>query len=484
MRFQTILLLMKLPLLLALTLLSGCGIAKWDVTPEIEIGKSYKIGDVYKVPVGSTMLRVEKLHLKPAFTPVFEYQPPYAGLNEVSKLKPGQMWIAMYQTQNGFILVNPEYSPAIGINIKSNGAVKNGWINISNSTVMMQSTWGKELLFKKTKSVSDKVGFAVELIYSGMIYNTVRIAYREFVDDMARPAFSQELTYNLDKSRSIVFRTIELEIIEATNSYLSFKILDDGNLPWMPGQKQELYQDTMQPTDNTAKTTTTSMILIPAGDFQMGVDGLSSYPGERNAMPRHTVYLDAFYMDRYEVTNALYKKFMDATGHRAPAYWNHSRYNAPDQPVVGVSWYDAKTYAEWAGKRLPTEAEWEKAARGGLNLKKYPWGDRLTHTNANSNGTGHRDRWKYTAPVGSFPPNSYGLYDMAGNVWEWCADWSSKEYYSNSPKQNPAGPKSGKDRILRGGSWNDATEYYLGCAIRNEYDPNKTERSIGFRCAK
>ena len=139
------------------------------------------------------------------------------------------------------------------------------------------------------------------------------------------------------------------------------------------------------------------MVLIPAGEFQMG----SNY-GYNDEKPVHTVYLDAFYMDKYEVTNALYKKFMDATGHKAPAYWNDSSYNAPDQPVLGVSWNDAKAYAEWAGKRLPTEAEWEKAARGGLVGKKYPWGDSISHDDANYGGTGGKDKWDGTSPVGSF----------------------------------------------------------------------------------
>lgn len=192
------------------------------------------------------------------------------------------------------------------------------------------------------------------------------------------------------------------------------------------------------------------MVLIPAGEFQMGsVDGFD------DEKPVHTVYVDAFYMDVYEVTNALYKKFVDATGHSAPECRDNSTYNAPEQPVVGVSWHDAIAYAEWSGKRLPTEAEWEKAARGGLKAKKYPWGDKLTHGDANYSGTGGKDRWDGTSPVGSFSANGYGLYDMAGNVYEWCADWYDSGYYSASPERNPTGPSSGTGRVLRGGSWDD-----------------------------
>jgi len=217
------------------------------------------------------------------------------------------------------------------------------------------------------------------------------------------------------------------------------------------------------------------MVLIPAGQFQMGVnDGVDGQV--------HTVYLDAFYMDKYEVTNAQYKKFMDATGHGAPACWDDPNLNAPDQPVVGVSWHNAKAYAEWAGKRLPTEAEWEKAARAGLTGSLYPSGDKLTRDHANYDGTGGEDRWEYTSPVGSFAPNGYGLYDMSGNVLEWCADWFSESYYSGSPKLNPDGPNSGTHRILRGGSWL-STAKYLRCARRFKFMPTAPFNSFGFRCA-
>jgi formylglycine-generating enzyme required for sulfatase activity len=220
------------------------------------------------------------------------------------------------------------------------------------------------------------------------------------------------------------------------------------------------------------------MVLIPAGEFQMS----DSLDGMWDALPVHTVYLDAFYIDIYEVTNAQYKKFMDATGHKASVYWNDPNYNAQNNPVVGVSWDDAKAYADWADERLPTEAEWEKAARGGLSGKKYPWGDEVTHDNANYGGTGGKDIWNGTSPVGSFDPNGYGLYDMAGNVWEWCADWYGGNYYANSPKLNPIGPSSGSYRVLRNGSWYDDT-YYLRVASRYYSDPRIIHSSVGFRCA-
>ena len=158
-----------------------------------------------------------------------------------------------------------------------------------------------------------------------------------------------------------------------------------------------------------------TMVLIPAGTFQMG-----STTGDSDEQPVHTVILNAFYMDQYEVTNARYQKFVESTGYPQPPLSHNPRFNAPDAPVVRVNWRDAAAYAAWANKRLPTEAEWEYAARGNLTGKLYPNGDIMTHTDANFGSTGATDQWKWTAPVGSFQPNGYNLYDMAGNAWEWC----------------------------------------------------------------
>ena len=263
----------------------------------------------------------------------------------------------------------------------------------------------------------------------------------------------------------------ELEPSEPHNS-ASVTTTYDGEATWTQGTVAEITGKDGAP-----------MALIPAGEFQMG-----SNDGGNDEKPVHTVYLDAFYIDKYEVTNALYKEFMDATGHSASPGFHSSRYNAPNQPVALITWGDAKAYAKWAGKRLPTEAEWEKAARGGLARKKYPWGDDITHDDANYDGAGGNDRWEYTAPVGSFAPNGYGLYDMAGNVGEWCADWYDEDYYSNSPRRNPKGPHLKKyivanHRVLRGGSWGD-TPSNLRVAGRSGNDPAAGYNSYGFRCAK
>jgi formylglycine-generating enzyme required for sulfatase activity len=235
------------------------------------------------------------------------------------------------------------------------------------------------------------------------------------------------------------------------------------------------------------------MALIPAGEFEMG-----SSDGESDERPVHTVYLDAFYMDKYEVTNAQYARFLndygrnaDAAGHEllnidseycliekvGSTYRPQSGYE--NHPVIEVSWYGAAAYAQFYGKRLPTEAEWEKAARGGLVGKKYPWGDEAPEGKASFGGDWRVGRRKRTLkPVGSFAPNGYGLYNMAGNVLEWCADEYEKGYYSKSPKNNPKGPGVAvtfknndftivtSERALRGGGW-DFNTSYLRCAYRH-----------------
>ena len=233
------------------------------------------------------------------------------------------------------------------------------------------------------------------------------------------------------------------------------------------------------------------MVLIPAGEFQMG----GAYSEER---PVHTVNLDAFYIDKYEVTNAQYKKFLEANPqwrkdqidrkYHNMQYlqdWDENDYpgGKGDYPVAYVSWYAAKAYAEWAGKRLPTEAEWEKAARGGLVGKQYPRGNRITHDDANYGGSFGKDFWNGTSPVASFPPNGYGLYDVAGNILEWCADWYDSEYYARSPKENPRGPSSGEIRVRRGGSWSGGPGI-LRVACRLHEGSDAALDDTGFRCVQ
>ena len=252
------------------------------------------------------------------------------------------------------------------------------------------------------------------------------------------------------------------------------------------------------------------MVLIPAGDFQMGSGPGTTY--NASTTPVHTVYVDAFYMDVHEVTVGQYNQFVRETGHHSLQDWS-STYSPTDRhPVGNVNWYDATAYAKWAGKRLPTEAEWEKAARGGLVGTNHSWGNAaLDGTQCNfadkslskiwneAWGDNHADKdiddgYPYAAPVGSYPPNGYGLHDMAGNMAEWCFDAYDENFYVNSPRQNPIAAiiiKDGennivavnKKRVMRGGSW-----YYSPGAVwianRNANLPTFTFINHGFRCAK
>jgi len=234
----------------------------------------------------------------------------------------------------------------------------------------------------------------------------------------------------------------------------------------------------------------TLMVLVPAGEFFMGNPDEDDAHYDEN--PCHKVYLDAFWIDCHEVTNRHYKAFLDDTGHEAPyvdtewAYpynWKNGSYPAgrADHPVVLVSWEDAAAYAAWAGKRLPTEAEWEKAARGGLVKQYYPWGNTIDETHASYfTSITIKNEMK---PVGSLMQNPYGIYDIAGNVWEWCADWYGKTYYRVSPDENPKGPEKGQYRVFRGGSWTN-NEEFLRCSERAKNAPVYRSHMLGFRCAQ
>ncbi len=260
------------------------------------------------------------------------------------------------------------------------------------------------------------------------------------------------------------------------------------------------------------------MVQIPAGSFVMG-----SNDGYENEKPTHRVYVNAFYLDKYEVTVAQFKMFVDARGYKTDAekagsssIWNgkewkdvagiHWLHDAEGKligrermnlPVIHVSWNDAVAYAKWAGKRLPTEAEWEYAARGGAKNYNYGWGnsapsgkkganiaDESSSQKLNSSKTwkDFNDGYVYPSPVGSFAPSEFGLYDMTGNVWEWCSDWYDRNYYASSPKTNPIGPASGQTRVLRGGAWgSEPTD--VRCARRAAYEASKRTNLFGFRCA-
>lgn len=265
----------------------------------------------------------------------------------------------------------------------------------------------------------------------------------------------------------------------------------------------------------TAPAPHDDMVQIKGGSFRMGTS--DGFPFEA---PVHEVTIKSFWMDKHEVTVAQFERFVAATDYKTEAEkygwsgvfdlksgewtkvdgatWKHPLGPAsaakPNEPVVHVSYADAQAYAKWAGKRLPTEAEFEYAARGGQN-HIYAWGDEH-----NPNGKLLANTWQGTfpqkdegtdgfvgvAPVGSYPANPYGLHDITGNVWEWCSDWFGPDYYARSPKENPQGPENGAERVLRGGSWMCSTNYCVGyrVAARNKTAPDSGLNNLGFRCVK
>ena len=257
--------------------------------------------------------------------------------------------------------------------------------------------------------------------------------------------------------------------------------------------------------DTRERTEPPGMVLIPAGQFQMGTNDEAA---DNDEQPVHTVHLDAFYMDTYEVTNAQFKAFVDANPqwqkdniedrfHNGEYlyFWSGNNYPSgkADHPVTDVSWYAAMAYAEWAGKRLPTEAEWEYAARGGLEGQKYPSGNTLSTGEANYNR-----HVGDTTPVGQYAANGYGLYDMAGNVWEWCLDeYDADFYFVSRDSRNPiSGARTiqwildnftsiptNSSRVLRGGSWFSVARN-LRVANRDRDAPTGTSDYDGFRCAR
>ena len=262
-----------------------------------------------------------------------------------------------------------------------------------------------------------------------------------------------------------------------------------------------------------------NMVYIPEGDFLMGSpEGEGAY----DEHPRHKVYLNAYYIDKYEVTNAQFEEFVEATGYvtyaerkgegwvfwpdtRGPlrlwrwrdANWQHPNTRQdpstkqyivgepppPIHPVVQVSWNDAQSYCKWAGKRLPTEAEWEKAAKGP-DCRKWPWGD-VFDANINGETTHANIAGSGIMPFGSFATgvSPYGAYNMGGNVREWVTDWYSPDYYTHSPVKNPKGPDDGRFRVLRGGSWREIKSYQVLSSSRYYKPPDYSSNFIGFRCA-
>jgi formylglycine-generating enzyme required for sulfatase activity len=226
-------------------------------------------------------------------------------------------------------------------------------------------------------------------------------------------------------------------------------------------------------------------------------------------VPKHKIWVNDFYLDKYEVTNREYMKFVNAGGYVKSIFWSKDgqewlsekkiripecfddfRFNDPDHPVVCISWYEASAYAKWAGKRLPTESEWERAARGDSN-SIFPWGDNTSvkdgyRANYHPGGENqNKDGYRFTAPVQAFSNgvSPLGIFQMAGNVWEWCEDWYGEDYYAKSPAKNPAGPRNGTEKIVRGGSWLNSI-ISIRSSYRSYVDPKLRYSHIGLRCAR
>jgi sulfatase modifying factor 1 len=235
----------------------------------------------------------------------------------------------------------------------------------------------------------------------------------------------------------------------------------------------------------------TPMAMIPGGEFLMGTP-LSNRDGGRDEYPQRRISLDAFYLDVYEVTNSRYLEFITATRHRLPEHphdsrltlWKGSTVPDPfkDHPIVNVDWQDAADYCRWAGKRLPSEAEWERAARGTTG-RRFPWGEaEPTRSFAN-----YLNQWRNGAglePVGGHPQGASqeGVHDLEGNVWEWVADWYDARYYEHGPTRNPQGPPEGTRKVIRGSGW-ESEAPQLRAAHRLSSDPKNRNNTLGFRCA-
>ena len=304
------------------------------------------------------------------------------------------------------------------------------------------------------------------------------------------------------------------------------------------GVAADAHNDRLPASASSAPTTAcveNGFVLLPGGSFLMGTGDQHGYPSDGEG-PVRRVWLRPFWIDPTAVSNERFRTFVDATGYTteaerfgwsfvfvglsldseaatraaAAAPWWRQVYGAAwrhpegplstiddrlDHPVVHVSWRDARAYCRWAGARLPTEAEWEYAARGGLEQQRYPWGDDLMPDGEHRMNVWQGrfptlntldDGYLGTAPVDAFPANAYGLFNMTGNVWEWCADWFSATHHVNGPRRNPKGPRSGTHRVMRGGSYlcHASYCYRYRAAARSANTPDSSTGNLGFRCAR
>ena len=311
--------------------------------------------------------------------------------------------------------------------------------------------------------------------------NTVNLLY-DYSNGRGQHAYSSEDDYEYSYRQPDGLSTSGAIFSASTNSEVTWDEFDDLD---NPDTKDLVFVVWSNQGDSEYR----DMVFIPAGRFRMG----SKFNADEK--PKHDVSVKGFYLDKYEVTVKQFRQFCRATRRKMPRQplWNNENH-----PVVNVTWHEANAYARWAGKRLPTEAEWEYAARSGNKRLYYSWGnvkpDRRNGGNiadesirAEKRGwkiwKGYFDGFVYTSPVGSFNPNQYGVYDLTGNVCEWCSDWYQADYYKNSPEFNPKGPQKGSHKVLRGGSWNLGPRAVL-TTKRFYFRPDVTINYVGFRCAK
>ena len=272
----------------------------------------------------------------------------------------------------------------------------------------------------------------------------------------------------------VVFMVWEVRKLDTENVSL---LQTEAHAPALPPEEETDYSEFSTIIGDDERV----MVLVPAGFFQMGSDN-----GDPDEAPQHPVFLSEFYLDQYEVSNSAYSRFLNATGYSNPFVPvfddDLTKLLNPEQVAVGMTWNSAAAYCLWAGKRLPTEAEWEKSARGETP-RTWPWGEVFSDKKANIKG--EADGYQYTAPSGQFEGgrSPFGVYDMAGNGAEWVADWYDEKVYGSAPVKDPRGPETGKHRVVRGGSWAE-TPVNVRTSKRFAVRQGRADSIIGFRCAK
>ena len=292
------------------------------------------------------------------------------------------------------------------------------------------------------------------------------------LNEVVDKIFSRVLAINpSDRYEDIMIFYSELE--EALKPYKAASTKQIAHTIQITTDKESIVE-TLQDESPSRIINLKNMVKIQAGDFWMGSSGSKN----DNAKPRHKVHLSTYYIDKYLVTNKEYRLFIKENNYPEPTLWSDPQFNKDDQPVVGVSWNDALEYAKWIGKRLPTEAEWERAAKGDDN-RDYPWGDNDEDDRANVD-----DENDCTTIVGQYPKgiSPFGCFDMIGNVWEWCFDWFDENYYKSSPFENPKSSKRRAKKVVRGGAFDSYLSFNATTAFRFFFDPSIKSMKVGFRC--